>query len=325
MTGISARMATILSDAKAAQAATLSTGMDARVQRFAGEIARQCVLTPDPDSVTIFVFHTAVPADADSVEVDGNRIAHGTFDYMEILTHFIEIAVAYEPRCSIFVVTNPTLGLSLRTPNAQVITLDVDSRCPMYERVVAMTAFARSSLCRGPVAFLDSDAFINAPLASVFQQSFDLCFTFRNLPNVMPINEGVIFASAGSDTTVQRFFNSYLATYDTLVRDQPYWSAKYGEEYSDLRRWRGGQLSLNTVIDQSGPFDEAIQAERAGARLRFLDCKTYNFRPFEASNAVSGEELATKVIVHLKGPTKKYLAQIRQVQIDILHWRQSQA
>src|SRR3546814_15352353 len=90
----------------------------------------------------------------------------------------------------------------------------------MYERVVAISAFVQSRAFASDTAFLDSDAFVNLPLAPLFRLPFDVAVTYRNDPGLMKINEGVIFASPRRGLAARGFFRRYLATYEALRGDR---------------------------------------------------------------------------------------------------------
>ena len=54
----------------------------------------------------------------------------------------------------------------------------------------------------------------------------------------MPINEGVIFANNKNPSNVRLFFESYLASLTAEKNNE-----ELGKIYTNIRRWRGGQLN----------------------------------------------------------------------------------
>lgn len=275
------------------------------------------------DGLSIFVFHTAVQEDNSLVTINGRPIDQGIFDYPSLLTHFVEIAVAYEPTCTVYVVTNNHFDWESPLSNVQVLRLDLDAQIPIYERMVAMNAFVRSSLFTGCVAFLDSDALVNLPISPTFAYPFDVAFTFRSHPKLMPVNEGVIFAQSKNKNVIVNFFQACLGTFDRLIEGQNAWSEGFGEEYRNLKRWRGGQLSLNAVLSAPDLFHDAKSKTTNNPEFATLDTDTYNFQPFVGTDRLDAQELVSKRIVHLKGKSKKYLKDIRRIQLRILELRRS--
>ena len=108
-----------------------------------------------------------------------------------------------------------------------------------------MWAYAHSLLYQKPTAvFLDSDASFITVRTSIGSsiKDMDLAVTYRG-GGLMPINEGVFFANSKDiEAAVHFFFNHYLCHLRRLLSD-PVVEKIYG----DVRRWRGGQLSLNAI------------------------------------------------------------------------------
>jgi hypothetical protein len=279
---------------------------DATQQRLAAfqEAFDRTKLPEAAPAAICFAFHATVPQAEAAVQYRDVAIDHGKFDYDRIVRHCIAAALAAQPNCRFVLATDGAFLPGLAHPNLTVVRLPLDAGSPMYERVVAMCAFVRSRQFNGPTAFLDSDAFLNAAVAPIFAAPFDLGVTYRPDPGLMPVNEGVIFANARNRDAVRRFFTGYLATYDRLCVN----STVIGY-YGNVKRWRGGQLSLNALSCPPGIPSELDAAEIFGAKIRYYPCSTFNFS-IELDRPYSSKQLDAKAVLHLKGPRKAILDQI---------------
>lgn len=274
-----------LSDATERQVARFEAIVSARVPRREGPAA--------------FVFHADLPADASIDYVDA-KLQVRDFDYLDILKRFARHAQDHCPGMQVILATSDgSRYRALAAAGVTVVELPLDVRVPMYQRAVAVAAYLRSSAFAGNTAFLDSDAFVNRPLDDVFALGFDLAFTYRPFSNMMPVNEGAFFASPRRAGAVERFMRSRLATYDRIAAD-PVVSAYYG----DVRRWRGGQLSLNAVCAAYRPFSPFRVARAGGLDLRFLPCDTFNFALGDGESLESSRRLGERYVMHYKGPRK---------------------
>ena len=260
--------------------------------------------------INIFTFHTSVPESASKISLPDVAIDHGAVDYDVICEEMIRSALAFQPDAHVFFVTDTETMPKLEHPRVSVIRLPLQREFPMYERVQAMWAYAHSSLYQKPTVFLDSDAFINKDISWVFHENMDLAVTYRG-GGLMPINEGVFFANARDTAAVARFFDHYLLVYRSLLSD-PVVEKIYG----DVRRWRGGQLSLNAIACPLGlpnPLDRAIFL---GATIEYYPCHELNFSFDYSLKELAKEELAAKSIIHLKGGRKVLLSELMAVQND---------
>ena len=208
---------------------------EATRQRVAAfqEAFDQAPLPAAAPAAICFAFHASVPAGETAVRYRDVAIDHGKFDYDRIVRHCIAAALAAQPNCRFVLATDATFLQGLTHPNLTIVRLPLEAGSPMYERVVAMCAFVHSRQFNGPTAFLDSDAFLNAPAAPIFAAPFDIGVTYRADPGLMPINEGVIFANARNRRAVQSFFAGYLGTYDRLTINPTVFSY-----YGNVKRWR---------------------------------------------------------------------------------------
>jgi len=267
--------------------------------------------------INIFSFHTSVPESASKISLPDVAIDHGAIDYDVICEEMIRSALAFQPDAHIFFVTDTDTMPGLEHLRVSVIRLPLEREFPMYERVQAMWAYAHSSLYQKPTVFLDSDAFINKDIGWVFHENMDLAVTYRG-GGLMPINEGVFFANARDTVAVSCFFDYYLLVYRRLLGD-----SVVEKIYGDVRRWRGGQLSLNTIACPLGlpsPLDKAFFL---GASIEYHPCTELNFSFEYSSKQVSQIELVEKSIIHLKGSRKILLDLLVEIQNDHSNDRES--
>jgi hypothetical protein len=248
-----------------------------------------------------FAFHASVPQAEAAVKYRDVAIDHSKFDYDRIVRHCIAAALAAQPGARFVLATDSQFLADIEHPSLTIVRLPLDQANPMYERVIAMCAFVRSRQFNAPTAFLDSDAFLNAPIANLFQGHFDIGATYRLDPGLMPINEGVIFANSRNKDLVRAFFAGYLGTYDRLCGN-----AAVTGYYGNIKRWRGGQLSLNALTCPQGVPSALDSAKAFGARIRYYPCSTFNFS-IEMEKPCSARQLDTRAVLHLKGPRKAIL------------------
>lgn len=294
---------TLIGIARAERSGEIAPATAARLAQFQGAFDAAPLPTEQPTAVC-FAFHASVPQAEAAVKYRDVSIDHSKFDYERIVRQCIAAALATQTGSHFVLATDAQFLADLAHPALTIVRLPLDAASPMYERVIAMCAFVRSRQFRAPTAFLDSDAFLNAPVASLFQGHFDIGATYRSDPGLMPINEGVIFANSRNKDLVRGFFAGYLGTYDRLCGN-----AAVSGYYGNIKRWRGGQLSLNALTCPPGVPSELDSAKAFGARIRYFPCSTFNFS-IELDRPYSARQLDAKAVLHLKGPRKAILDQI---------------
>jgi hypothetical protein len=225
-----------------------------------------------------WTYHVPVPPDQTKIAYPDVRMDQGKFDYGALLNYWVRVHV--------------------RHGHASICDGDesTDPLAPMYCRVVEMLKFVSNYLDQ-PTVFLDSDAFLNADISHIFDGDWDIGVTYRHNMG-MALNEGVIFANNKRPEAVRSFFQAYLDTYHRIL-ETPEHVAKYG----NLKRWRGGQLSLNTLACPQGLPSSLDYLEIAGARVAYFPCFRWNF----SCERIDPAELGTKAIIHLKGARKHLL------------------
>lgn len=266
---------------------------------IAGLVAAFDAAGVGPAPINVFTYHTRVNEDYQPIQTfDIKGLDHRKFDYDYILAYFSHAAAAILPGCNVILVTDGTSPVPPGHRFTHVVRLDVSKDEPMYERVRAMAAYVNSSAFTATTLFLDSDAFVGQDFRAVLAQDFDIAVTFR--PNLgMVLNEGVQAASHLRPDKVRAFYNGYLATYEALAQD-PDVQARYPH---GIKRWRGGQLSLNSVAwDGAFPAEDEIR-ELDGTRILYLSCDDYNYKPGQTDGLRS---LLPKQVVHFKGGSKEF-------------------
>ncbi|MDA9711146.1 hypothetical protein N9U42_02130 [Luminiphilus sp.] len=265
--------------------------------------------------INIFTFHTSVPESASKISLPDVAVDHGAIDYDVICEEMVRSALAFQPDAHVFFVTDTDTMKGLEHPRVSVIRLPLEREFPMYERVQAMWAYAHSSLYQKPTVFLDSDAFINKDISWVFHQNMDLAVTYRG-GGLMPINEGVFFANVSDTAAVVRFFDHYLLVYRRLLSDPV-----VVKIYGDVRRWRGGQLSLNAILCPLGVPSFLDTAQFLGAIINYHPCCELNFSFDYSLKEIAQKELTEKSIVHLKGGRKIILEYLISAQNTLTEGR----
>ncbi len=264
-------------------------------------------------NINIVFFHVNIPPDAGKVTApDIINLDHNSIDYETLIEFNIKSALRTNPRSRVFLLTDQYFLRDLSEhPRLSIIRLPLNSKEPMFERVATMLAFVRSNLFDCPSVFLDSDAFTLSSLSHLFANDFDIALTHRNIYGQMPLNEGVIFANNIDRKRVVMFFESYLASYLSLEK-----STELAEIYSNLRRWRGGQLSLNAAGSGGQVYSTGLGSSTPSApRIAILPCSQYNLS--EISEDEVDAHLRTRaLILHLKGLRKSWIKKLEAVLFD---------
>ncbi|MEW5789625.1 MAG: asparagine synthase (glutamine-hydrolyzing) [Pseudomonadota bacterium] len=273
--------------------------LDAPPPGIAGLIADFAAAGVEPAPVNVFTYHTRVDADYRPIETfDIKGLDHRKFDYDYILAYFSHAAAGFFPGANVILVTDRDSPEPPGHRFSHVVRLDVDKDEPMYQRVRAMAAYVNSPAFTATTLFLDSDAFVGNDFRAVLDGDFDVLATFRPDP-AMVLNEGVQAASRRRPERVRAFYNGYLATYEQLAQD-PDVQARYPH---GIKKWRGGQLSLNSV-GWDGSYPEAGEIrELDGTRMLYLPCADYNHKPGPSDGL---RDLLARQVVHFKGTAKEF-------------------
>jgi hypothetical protein len=250
-----------------------------------------------PAPLNAVIFHLTLPEENRYIKYTDISADHGAIDYVAVLKHAFAMTRGFNPASRIIYITGLSDDCSFVPPDVTIVRLPLKPAWLMYDRVVAVNAYMQSSAFNANTVFLDSDAFPNWPLDRVFRLNFDVGVTYRG-GGLMPLNEGVIFSAHRPGLAARRFFTRYLASYEALCRDDFVIGI-----YKDIRRWRGGQLSLNSCATAVGVMNEVTPRQISGAVVQYLNCDDYNFS-VRTGESYSTAQLQRKYILHLKGPIK---------------------
>jgi hypothetical protein len=229
-------------------------------------------------------YHVPVPPEHAKIAYPDVRMDQGAFDYEALLAHWEVAATRFGADSAV-----------CRSSSNN------DPASPMYERLVAMCQEVER-MHYEPIAFLDSDAFLNQSIDHIFDGDWDVGLTYRhNMGASHALNEGVIFANNRRPDAVRSFFRAYLDTYHAVLEN-----ADLVAKYGNLKRWRGGQLSLNRLACPQGLPSALDYREIAGARVAYFPCFKWNY----PVDAVDHRLWDTKAVLHLKGARKHLLPEI---------------
>lgn len=259
------------------------------------------------NSIDIIIFHVKVPSHASKISTPDIRGGEqGNIDYEGLLELNIKIALWSEPRGRVIVLTDKEFASNIKeTDRLSFVRLDVNQTEPMFERVVSMASYVKSQAFASPAVFLDIDAFLIRPVSGLFVSDFDVALTHRHIVGQMPINEGVIFANSINKTSVERFFESYLASY--LAAEK---CPNVGNIYQNIRRWRGGQLAINAAAGGHQFYSTSMERSKYGARIAYLPCSKYNLSQID-EREVTKDLRSRTCVLHLKGNRKGWIEKLK--------------
>lgn len=258
-----------------------------------------------------WIYHVPIPKEHAQIKYRDVKMDQSVYDYDKIVGHALSsinrfnggaIWVTDAIGGKVFV----TDKCAVQRPGRAKLVYPFNPLQPMYERVRAMCAYAHSAAFNSPTVFLDGDAFVNTDLTRIFKAIPDIAVTYRHHPGLMPINEGVIFANPTEGA--RAFFRAYLATYENLAK-----VPEIVDYYGDIKRWRGGQLSLNALTCPLGVPSEVDRLETSRYVVGYLPCHVWNFS-VEMDQSYSKADLDAKAVIHLKGGRKALVDQVIEYQ-----------
>ncbi|MEQ8733911.1 MAG: hypothetical protein RIC29_03240 [Rhodospirillaceae bacterium] len=287
---------------------TLAKETKERVDVLAQRFDDACEGSNDSD-LTIIVFHLELEDAYKKVDYVDISFDQSLVNYKVILEYHFQASRMFNPSARIIFICGQGDDVSFVPDDVVIVRLPLKSEWLMYERVVSLTAYARSKSFTSNTVMLDSDAIPNYSLKTVFELNFDVALTYRQPSTLMTLNEGVIFVGFGEDgRKSQKFFERYLATYEQLCENE-----FVIKQYKEIRRWRGGQLALNGAGKAIGFMSEFDQTYANEALVRYLQGEDYNFSVI-VGESYDLERLRRKYILHLKGPMKPDLKVIVEFQ-----------
>ena len=150
-------------------------------------------------------------------------------------------------------------------PRITVDRHDIDPAAGlMLARTIAEAEFLDRWNFATPVALLDTDIVVNAPIGDIFAEDFDVAVCYRPKKK-QPINAGAVLLGHRRPEVVRDFMARWLAT--------------HRRDFADQAMWWGGQAALNALIDL--PRDVPVPSLQVvdGVRVRLLEPGIWNYAP----------------------------------------------
>lgn len=166
-----------------------------------------------------------------------------------------------------------------------IIRFDLDSKQPMLSRSQAWLSYLEQA--NSHVVFLDSDILINASLAPVFENAFDVALTYRD-ETKWPINAGINFVHGEHLAQGQTFYQAWLDLYKT--------------QHSQASIWGGDQDVLREMLKEVDySRTDAFIHEQDAFKIYLLPCSSYNYSSIDEQMA---DHYPDKKVLHFKGRRK---------------------
>jgi hypothetical protein len=291
----------------------VSTELSAEWDELAEVRSRQISSQLEPfvyrSSRWVVLFHVSLPPELKGYVASDINLAPDDHDFESVIRLNISLVTWSNPGSSVILITDQNFLANYKADHLNIVRIKINPAEIMFERVWCMAAMIRILSPNMTAFFLDSDAFL-VNNASVFDAlDFELALTYRLDRALMPINEGVIVAKVGERNLTKTFFDSYLATYVQLDS-----SGVLKEIYPSIRRWRGGQLSLNAVSEF---YINLPEQDKAKPALIQLPCERFNLTLARESD-IHSETVRQALVVHLKGNRKSWIRRLKNIlQIDL--------
>ena len=248
--------------------------------------------------ITFVIYHVPFDTSADKAigSFDVPTIDHAKIKHLELVRWTIQEIKNVVPEAEIVVCTDIPFAEKIQDLEPSILIPEVEKNRPMYYRAKTYNTIVQQEQIKGTIVFLDSDAIVlKNPINLPSQLNFKVGVTARFAPNLMPVNEGVIIAEAGSQECID-FFAHYMGTYQAIKDD----SIVKGITKNDLMRWRGGQLSLNAVC----PGSKMLDFRDSSRALKILSCDLYNYTVRDKSEIVDLKREDKVYVAHIKGKAK---------------------
>ena len=254
--------------------------------------------TNKKNMVTFVIYHVPFNKNADKSigSFDIPEIDHSKIKHEKLMDLTISAIKATVPDSRIILCTTEEFGNKFKGKGIDIIIPQVEKERPMYYRVRTYNTLVQNDLISDKTIFLDSDAIVLKNPSRLFEQlGIGIGVTARFAPNLMPINEGVIFCN-GTDEYSKEFFAHYMGTYEIIKDDNIIKEITK----NDLMRWRGGQLSLNAVC----PGNKMVDYRDSTSELKILPCEIYNYAIRSLSQIEQMKKEGKIYIAHVKGKAK---------------------
>ena len=107
------------------------------------------------------------------------------------------------------------------------------------------------------------------------------------------------------------FFESYLASYLEAEKND-----EMRRIYTNIRRWRGGQLAINAAAGGTQVYATSITKTEYGTKIAFLPCSKYNLSQIDEMEV--NKYLRDRCcVLHLKGNRKGW---IKRLIASLAYW-----
>lgn len=221
---------------------------------------------------------------------------HKSIDHENVIRKSIDSINETIEGVEIILCTTKAFGEKFNDKNLKKVYPQADSSKPMYNRVKTYNTLIQYNLLGENVIFVDSDVMIlENPWKHLERLNFDVAVTYRFTPNLVPINEGVIYCRSKKDGS-KTFFAKYIQTYEDIKANK----IINNIVGTDLERWRGGQLSLNAICNAG----RMVTYRDSTDHISFLPCGKYNRTIYSYAEISSAKVERSAFAVHAKGKAK---------------------
>jgi hypothetical protein len=261
---------------------------------------------PISPRMRLLLFHYPLPDDMLAYQSGDLKMDLSEVNFEWVIERTIRNLLGTLPEAEVVLLTDQKFLTHVHFERLRVVRLELNAQTPMFNRVALYAAYTHSRHFNVRTAMLDSDIFVLRSLDPLYHIDFDIAVTFRSAANLMSVNEGVILTSPRRKSQVEDWFFRYLNVYCALSS-----SEEMAHIYPNIRKWRGGQLSLNLMCGGLYFYQSKIEAID-GVRVAFLPCNLVN-RSLDASSAADPTLLQSCYALHLKGARKKDLRALDQL------------
>ena len=247
---------------------------------------------------SVVIYHVPFKENESSIikSFDIPESDHKSINHEDVIKKSINSINKTMKEAEIILCTTKEFGEKFNGMNIKKIYPQADSRKPMYSRVKTYNTLIQYNLLGQNVIFMDSDVMIlENPWNDLEKLNFDVAVTYRFTPNLVPINEGVIYCRSKSKES-KEFFAKYIQTYEK-IKNNKIIKDTVG---TDLERWRGGQLSLNGICNAG----RMVTYRDSNKHIAFLPCDKYNRTIYGYSEVNSLIVEKSAFAVHAKGRSK---------------------
>lgn len=228
---------------------------------------------------------------------------------LELLDTFKRSILSVYPQSILTIITDPNTAKKLEDIGYATFSVDVSRNSLLLDRVKGLQAYVAEMHVGEQCIMLDFDMLLLKRF-DFLEHPFDAAYTIRAQLGRQPVNGG--FAVYRNNARSLDLLKAIINEYELLPQRE--------------RSWWGDQLSLSKIMKES--IETLIPGDHqvAGARVRLLDAKIYNFTPYDMDVRpetlirnffVRGtleewidEDISEKYLLHFKGPRKHLQFQV---------------